>query len=159
MYTAAELGRHLGGAGKSASELFTAYRGRHYDSWLVVGKKRSTDFAVLEVPQAGRDASSLSRLCWAVHSRLSNEKSQGPVAEHLRRWLRVVAEGRKGVNRAFGREDLDYPTSRRLLEFAPCRPDIVHAHNLHGGYCDVRFLTTVTPVLPLPAGVSQKRGR
>ena len=39
-----------------------------------------------------------------------------------------------------GREDFRFPASRRVLELAPEPPDVVHVHNLHGGYFDLRVL-------------------
>ena len=41
---------------------------------------------------------------------------------------------------ALGREDFRFPASRRVLELAPEPPDVVHVHNLHGGYFDLRML-------------------
>jgi glycosyltransferase involved in cell wall biosynthesis len=39
-----------------------------------------------------------------------------------------------------GREDFRFPASRRLLDLVPQPPDVVHLHNLHGGYFDLRVL-------------------
>jgi glycosyltransferase involved in cell wall biosynthesis len=47
-----------------------------------------------------------------------------------------------------GREDFDFPGTRRLLELAPRRPDVVHCHNLHGNYFDLRFLPTLSGRVP-----------
>lgn len=39
-----------------------------------------------------------------------------------------------------GREDFRFTASRRVLELAPSPPEVVHVHNLHGGYFDLRVL-------------------
>jgi glycosyltransferase involved in cell wall biosynthesis len=47
-----------------------------------------------------------------------------------------------------GLEDFDFPRSRRLLALAPEPPDIVHCHNLHGGYFDLRYLARLSRRVP-----------
>jgi glycosyltransferase involved in cell wall biosynthesis len=44
------------------------------------------------------------------------------------------------LDAVLGREDFRFPASRRVLELAPSPPDVVHVHNLHGGYFDLRAL-------------------
>jgi glycosyltransferase involved in cell wall biosynthesis len=44
------------------------------------------------------------------------------------------------LDAALGREDFRFPASRRVLDLAPSPPDVVHVHNLHGGYFDLRVL-------------------
>ncbi|MCZ7547074.1 MAG: glycosyltransferase [Anaerolineae bacterium] len=48
------------------------------------------------------------------------------------------------------RGGLQLPGTRRLLQLPPQKPDIVHAHNLHGDYFDLRalpWLSEQTPVV------------
>ena len=47
-----------------------------------------------------------------------------------------------------GLEDFDFPRSRRLLELAPVAPDVVHCHNLHGDYFDLRYLPRLSRSRP-----------
>jgi glycosyltransferase involved in cell wall biosynthesis len=47
-----------------------------------------------------------------------------------------------------GAEDIDYPQTRRLLELTPQPPSVVHCHNLHGGYFDLRELPRLSSRLP-----------
>jgi glycosyltransferase involved in cell wall biosynthesis len=44
----------------------------------------------------------------------------------------------------FGIENFNYPSTNRLLELPPSQPDIVHCHNLHGGYFDPRVLPSLS---------------
>src|SRR5207248_4324578 len=48
-----------------------------------------------------------------------------------------------------GREDFHFPGTRRLLTLTAERPDVVHAHNLHGGYFDLRALPSLSAQVPL----------
>jgi glycosyltransferase involved in cell wall biosynthesis len=52
-------------------------------------------------------------------------------------------------DRVRGREAFEYPASRTLLDRLPWIPDVVHGHNLHGGYFDLRYLPTLTGTAPV----------
>ena len=47
---------------------------------------------------------------------------------------------RSAIDRYRGREEFRFPATRTLLDLPPVRPDVVHAHNLHGWYFDLRTL-------------------
>lgn len=53
------------------------------------------------------------------------------------------------ADRALGREELRFPATRRLLELAPERPDVLHCHNLHGWYFDLRRLPELSAEVPV----------
>jgi len=100
-----------GGAEAVALGLHRALRARGHEAWLAVGYRRTDEPGVLEIG--------------------------GHVGSRRRRLLRepaVLADALRG------REDLRFPASHRLLELVPAPPDIVHVHNLHGGYFDLRAL-------------------
>jgi glycosyltransferase involved in cell wall biosynthesis len=48
-----------------------------------------------------------------------------------------------------GLETYRYPATRRMLEALPHPPDLVHLHNLHGGYFDLRVLPGLSASLPV----------
>jgi len=62
---------------------------------------------------------------------------------------RLAAGLRRNGDRRLGREDFNFPGTHQLLRLLPGRPDIVHAHNLHGGYFDLRFLVPLSHQVPL----------
>jgi glycosyltransferase involved in cell wall biosynthesis len=139
----------LGGAEKVAWDLSRAYRERGQASWLAVGRKRLDDPNVWEIRRAPLRA-------LAAH--FGRTLNAGP-AQHGERvrsggqpgpWMRAMVGGAGSViGWTLGHEDFHYPGSRRVLELPPARPDIVHAHNLHGGYFDLRYLPHLGLQAPL----------
>jgi glycosyltransferase involved in cell wall biosynthesis len=47
-----------------------------------------------------------------------------------------------------GHEDFDHPETSDLLKLTPEPPDILHCHNLHGGYFDLRALAHLSHQTP-----------
>ena len=99
-----------GGAEAVALALHRGLRARGHEAMLAVGYKRTHEEGVVEIPGAG------SRRSRAL-------RDPGVLLDALR-----------------GHEDFRFPESRRVLELAPWTPDVVHVHNLHGGYFDLRVL-------------------
>lgn len=113
-----------GGAAKVAWDLSHAYCARGHESWMAVGWKNSDDPRVFEIPRP----------------------EPRSLVARIRRSLRYRAQRRLGI------EDMDFPGSHNLLSLPPRPPDVVHAHNLHGGYFDLRVLPGLslhTPVVLL----------
>lgn len=48
-----------------------------------------------------------------------------------------------------GREDSHFPGVHRLLDLPPRPPTLLHVHNLHGGYFDLRALPCLSARLPV----------
>ncbi len=72
-------------------------------------------------------------------------RSSGSGWGWLSRSLRLATHPRAFVERAGGKEDFEFPATYSLLDLTPARPDIVHCHNLHGGYFDLRALRVAQP--------------
>ncbi len=72
-----------------------------------------------------------------------------PPIGRLRRALDSVRTPAELLHRWQGREHFDYPGSTRLLDMPPTPPDLVHGHNLHGGYFDLRTLATLSRKVPV----------
>ncbi len=137
-----------GGAERCAWSLFQQNRSRGYHSWLAVGHKRSSDPDVLEIPRP-------IRTTWDRGLFYSIEKPLMPLEGRirgiwrLRSWLHTLAGGWPEVERQLGREDFNFPGSRSLLQLPPRKPDLIHAHNLHGRYFDLRILPYLSRQAPL----------
>ena len=137
-----------GGAEKLARSLFQAYRARGYDSWLAVGHKHGNDPNVLLLPN------DVCRDPWA-RTWISIGKLFSPLdgrvwgAKQLRYWLPWVGQLARLSAIFRGHEDFDYPATQRILDLPMKRPDIVHCHNLHGDYFDLRCLPQLSQEIPL----------
>jgi glycosyltransferase involved in cell wall biosynthesis len=138
----------IGGAAKVAWSLFQSYRACGYGSWLAVGHKLGNDPNVLLIPnqkQRGR----WSRFCWDVHSGLQSLEAQVGGVSWLGGLTQVLAEPGRALDRYWGIEDFHFPGTWQLLKLTRQRPDIVHCHNLHGEYFDLRALPWLSQQVPV----------
>ena len=126
-----------GGAERVAWNLFLAYRACGHLSWLAVGRKRSPDPDVLRIPDPD---GGWFQFWQRAHSRLQPLEASAQGARLLSRLARRLAEPGRFLDERLGRESFRFPGSRALLRFAPQRPDVVHCHNLHDAYFDLRTL-------------------
>jgi glycosyltransferase involved in cell wall biosynthesis len=64
------------------------------------------------------------------------------------RLARCVGRPWSSLQVLLGHEDFDFPASWRLLNLTSARPDILHLHNLHGAYFDLRALPWLSHQVP-----------
>jgi len=107
-----------GGAEAVALSLHLAYRARGIDASLAVGLRQTGEEGVIAI---GKHRS-------------------------LRR--RALRDPRVALDVARGREDFRHSESRNVLDLAPCPPSVLHLHNLHGGYFDLRALPEIAARQP-----------
>jgi len=138
----------FGGAERIASTLHEAYRARGHRSWIAVGRKRTCDPDVLPIPNH-RATSAWPRFWWRVHHSLQPVYDRSRAARMLCRAAHRLAEPEGVLDRWRGIEDFNYPGTWRLLDMTPQRPDIVHAHNLHRKYFDLRALPWLCRQVPV----------
>jgi len=133
-----------GGAQRVAWNLFRCYRDRGHGSWLAVGHKLSSDPDIYPIShQKGQRG--WSRFGWAVHAMVQRLDGNG----RFSRWVHLLAEPEALRDYLQGIEVFHYPGTRHLLRLAPWAPDIVHCHNLHGGYFDLRALASLSRQVPM----------
>jgi glycosyltransferase involved in cell wall biosynthesis len=137
-----------GGAEGSAWNLFQAYRALGHDSWLAVGYKYSDDPNVLQIP---KDAcqSRWGRACLAAGRSLAPLEGRIRGVGYLHDVLRCIAEPRRLLEQQRGYEHFNFPGTRHLLDLTPKPPDIIHCHNLHGNYFDLRALPWLSQQVPV----------
>src|SRR5437773_269549 len=72
------------------------------------------------------------------------------LAEHprLERLARAARDPHVAWDFVRGREDFRWPATRRLLDLSPGVPDVLHLHNLHGAYFDLRRLPRLAGAIP-----------
>jgi glycosyltransferase involved in cell wall biosynthesis len=73
---------------------------------------------------------------------------QTPIMRSLRERMRKLFGGDFGDCAQPGRENFNHPHTKRLLRGTSQRPDILHCHNLHGNYFDLRQLQNFSLRLP-----------
>ena len=136
-----------GGGEKVAIELHLAYLERGLDAWLALGANHDRVPSSVTIPNTG------SRGPWARAvlraAGLSDPANERALPPALKRLLRTVAEPSRYARVASGLENFDSPGTYRLLELTPSTPDILHLHNLHGSYFDIRALPALAAQAPV----------
>lgn len=137
-----------GGAEQVAWNLFQANRRAGLASWLAVGKKRSDDPQVFEIRSAGHHHW-WSSLCYQSADSFNFLVGKVRGVLGLQAFIRQLAKGSDYIAQIRGQEDFYFPGSATLLEQVPQHPDLVHLHNLHGGYFDPRALIKLSEQVPV----------
>lgn len=112
-----------GGAEKIASACLDDYERLGQSAWLAVGNKTSSDRRIYSIRDGGGKS---GQARWEF-------------------WRRSV----KFIRDRVGHENFDFPDTQYLLERAPAPIDLIHCHNLHGGYFDLRQLKSLSRQLPV----------
>lgn len=138
-----------GGAEKIAWDLFHSYRDRGYLSYLAVGLKKTDDKNVLQIPNDG-NRSSWSRF-WIASDKFMNPlvRKTPVIGRHFSKLLTLIGQPYRRYRRLQGYEDFDYPATWNIPNLTPYTPDIIHCHNLHGNYFDLRALQLFSHRFPL----------
>lgn len=136
-----------GGAEHVARRLFEAYRTAGHRSRLAVGYKRSTDPDVSQIAQ-GAGEPLFRRIAWNIFQTLQPWYGRSGAVRRLCRAVHDRASPGRRADRHKGLEDFDYPGSRGVATAAPFTPDILHLHNLHGSYFDLRGLPRLSRRYP-----------
>lgn len=128
-----------GGAETVAVNLSAGLRQRGHEVTLAVGRRASDDPGVVEV------RNDTARGVWGrgVHS-LATALGASPYSP----WVDCAADPRRLVDDLLGREPFDHAGTAGLLDLASRRPDVLHAHNLHGNYFDLRQLAELSQHTP-----------
>lgn len=135
-----------GGAEKVAYDLFHTYREYGHDSYLAVGHKKTEEEGIFPIPNdAYRNP--WTRALRNYQKEFSANKRSA--AARLSGKLAILGEIRRRYERWRGMEDFHFPATPHLVELIKRRPDIIHAHNLHGGYFDLRALPDLSKIAPV----------
>ena len=138
----------MGGADKVAWDLFRAYKKAGYQAWMVVGEKHSKDPDVFIVPND--QYRSLWAKVWIKASGLLKPLvGKVPGAGRARRFLMWIGQPKRYFNLLKGWEDFDFPGTWHILDLLPQSPQIIHCHNLHGEYFDLRALPWLSNQFPV----------
>jgi len=135
-----------GGATGSAWNLFQSYRNRGHAAWLAVGRKLTSDPDVFLIPNKQYLTP------WTKYWQKMTKKLVAgpyPLPSKLASMMGMVPMGKQWVESRLGRENFNWPGTRDLLDLPPERPEIVHCHNLHANYFDLRLLPWLSAQAPL----------
>ena len=132
-----------GGAAEIAMSLHNAFRRKGHDAWMAVGFKQGKDDHVIEVPNQ-QFRSAYTRLLDRKAENLWHAEGKVPAAWRMSRTLSWLANPIRRWSVSRGREDFDFPATSSIPELIGDAPDIIHCHNLHGGYFDLRVLPTMS---------------
>ncbi len=138
---------HRGGAQRVAVQLSRKYVHSGHDCWLAVGSCRNSDERTIVIP---------NDLCggwqgfwWKVERWLEGMQGRLRGSSRLRRMVRDIADPRRIWERFNGIEDFRFPGTWKLLSITPEPPDVLHIHNMHGDYFDLRALPWLCQRVPV----------
>ena len=137
-----------GGAAAVAGNLHQAYQKRGLNCWMVVGKRLTEDPRVLALPYDNGKSLYLSAIDKAL-KKIRSYKWRNIGLGTLDKALQIIGQPQRIRDSAKGLEDFNYPGSWRLLELATPNPNIVHCHNLHTRYFDLRVLPWLSHQIPV----------
>lgn len=137
-----------GGSARIAWGLHHAYRERGLDAWMAVAHKFSDDSNVLLVPKDNSRNRWWSTL-FSIGNMLYPLVKKLPGARILRNQLHSVRHTGRVLEALRGYESFDFPGTWKLLDLPAKTPDIIHCHNLHGGYFDLRVLPWLSHQVPV----------
>lgn len=131
-----------GGAERVASGVVEGYRRAGHQVTFVVGHVGGEPGPeLLQLPNEQR-RNIVARGLQQLSSGLQGPGRQAVAA------LARMAEPARAIHLALGGEDRDFPGSTLLTQLARSA-DVVHLHNLHGRYLDLRVLPAVSRICPL----------
>lgn len=137
-----------GGAERVARSLHEAYLARGVRSWLAVANVNADVPGVLRIPvDAGRSAWARAVLpyAWRLAGRSERPHDLRGLASRV---VRVASEPGRWARVARGHEDFCFPWTPGLPDLPPEPADVLHLHNLHGGYFDIRALPHLSAAVP-----------
>ncbi len=134
-----------GGAERVMMDLHAEYLRRGLDAWVAVGRRLSDDSRVLTIPNdAARSA--WTRALSSASAQVA--ASPGRLRLTIARGLLYLSDPARYTAVLSGLEDFDFPATAEILDLPHGRPDVLHLHNLHGSYFDIRALPALTAQMP-----------
>jgi glycosyltransferase involved in cell wall biosynthesis len=137
-----------GGAEKIAWNLFQSYKELGYQSTLAVDTKRSNDPNVFCI-QDSEYRNPIARFFISISSHIESSMGKISTIAGFNEKIKLVGEPKRVINRLKGHEDFDYPGSLHILDLIEDKTDILHCHNLHGNYFDLRALIELSKRVPV----------
>jgi glycosyltransferase involved in cell wall biosynthesis len=137
-----------GGAELTALSLFLAYQDAGYDSYLLVDRKQGGNSSIIEIDNdAYRNA--WVRFWSRAVAYYDRQSIRIRGLGLLLRSIQKLGELQRNYRTRQGYEQTDFPGTSVAIDSLVNDVDLVHCHNLHGNYFDLRELESVSAKLPL----------
>lgn len=138
-----------GGAERIALTLHQRYQQLGHQSKLIVGHPPLLDTSTLLLPNEEiRQASAWYRIWHGLYERLQPYHARIKGTWRLGMLAHTIADPQLAYDRWMGYEHFDFPATAQLFQQMPYVPQILHLHNLHGGFFDLTYLPTLTKQIP-----------
>lgn len=139
-----------GGAEAVMRSLHEEYLRREIDSWIAVGIPNAAidPRRTLTIPNDEYRTPFAKALLPTAFRVSEHSRRRGDASWVAGRLLRISAEPTRYARVLSGREDFGFPGTRFLLDLPPRRPNVLHIHNLHGYYFDIRELPRLSAACP-----------
>ncbi len=138
-----------GGAERIAVMLTEGLRDAGHRTALLVGHTKSEADHIIEFDRNANASVFESALEKCVKHVLQPLAGRVRGAGLLARLLRQHSNPQRLVDHLRGRETFHYPSTLSSIESLPFVPEVIHCHNLHGGYFDLRALTALSSRTPV----------
>ena len=136
-----------GGAERIASSLYEGIDSAGYNSRFIVGRRFGSDSNIYEINPDS--AGGLWKKAFLKLAELSSYFPGADIKHYSNKICRHIAEPKKAYRWYKGQEEFDFPLSRQILEYPFGRSDLIHFHNLHGNYYDLRSLIQINNKIPI----------
>lgn len=119
-----------------------------HESAVLVGRQ-ARELPGVRLIEHDRYRSAWGRFWMAAARRIDQYSGRFRGAQRVsERWIPRLASPRRFWSWWAGHEDFDFPGTSHLLDQVPFMPDLLHLHNLHGDYFDLRELPRLSNLLP-----------
>lgn len=135
-----------GGAARIAWGLHQAYLQQGHQAWMAVGAKFSDDERVALIPNE-QVKPAYVQILRKVRRYLRRKRLPGSRA--LSRIMAYLIEPERIRDTRRGIENFHAPGTWHIFDRLPEYPDIIHAHNLHRNYFDLRALPWLSQQAPM----------
>ena len=133
-----------GGAARIARSLHDAYPNYGHNAWMVVGHRLSNDERVYHL-NYNRYVQETKIAKLYGYSRAVLRRLAGYDLDTL---VSRLSKLRVGFNNSLGHENYYNPNTKHILKLSPQIPDLIHAHNLHESFFDLKYIPRLSRQLP-----------
>lgn len=138
-----------GGAGNIVWSLFSNFKQKSFfNTWIVTAVKNSDDSRVLLIPN-NIAYNSWEKIWFFASKQVSKCIGRIKGFGKLKNFLNKIARPNIIFNEMVGREVFNHPGTAHIFDLIPSKPDIIHCHNLHYKYFDLRELPNICKKAPV----------